>query len=784
MSQTEKHNRRSFFNSIRTRLTLTFIGLATVPLLLIGIVLGYRSFQTQQQEAIDTQQARGDQIATEIETIVEKLELNLRFLVEVRRITEVPTEEQRSLLQETRFFETAFDELILLSPDGQVLQSVSRFGGSSLEDYTNQAVFTAPLQERTTYYSPIEFDVNTGEPLMTIAIPISRRGEFQGVLVAETRVKAIQDVIIALDIADGEDIYIVDSQSRIVAHRDLTKVLNEDTFDVPNKAGIATGLGGENVVLATAKITLNDQELIVVTEKSTSEALADSINNVLIVVAITLFAVAVAAALGFGAVQQIVRPITQLASTAQKIEEGDLEQRVDVKSADEIGDLARSFNSMTNQLRQTVQNLEQIVEDRTLDLQLAVEMSRQISTQLDPAKLVNELVNMTKQSFNLYGVHVFLLDEEHQQLVLRAGAGDYTDGQLPTETVLDMNAKPSLIAETARSKQIVNVKDVRHSQDYLAISNLPEVRSEMGVPIVRGDRLYGVLDLCSQEADRFQENDERVMSIFARNVAVAFENGQLFAEARVAREDAEKANRIKSQFLANMSHELRTPLNAILNFTEFVADGVLGEVNEKQIETLQKAISSGEHLLSLINDILDLTKIEVGMMELFIQDVDLNKTLESVLATTKGLVKNKPEVTLESEIEENLPVLQGDKRRLRQVFLNLLSNAVKFTPKGTIKLKAYTENEEIVVYIKDSGIGIAPEDLQMVFESFRQAEKALSAAAGTGLGLPISQHFVEAHGGRIWLESEVNVGSTFYVALPIQAPANIATADTSSPAEN
>lgn len=779
MSQQQVKKQRSFFDSIQTRLALTFIGLATIPLILIGSVLGYRNFQTQRQEAIDTQQARGDQIATEIETIVEKLELNLSFLVEVRRLPELTTDEQEQLLRETRFFETSFDELILLDANGQVTQRVSRFGGSSVDDLSAEDKFNIPATQRTTYYGAIEFDPNTGEPLMTIAVPIEARDQFLGVLVAETRIKAIQDVIVRLEINDSEDIFIVDNQSRVIAHRDLTRVLNGETFSPPSEAGITTGLSDESVVLTTTSITLNEQHLIVVTEKTTSEALADSINNVLIVAGITVLALLIAAALGVGAVQQIVRPITNLARTASLIESGDLSQQVEVNSRDEIGDLGRSFNSMTTQLRQTVENLEQIVEARTLDLQLAVEMSRQISTQLDPDKLVNELVNMTKQSFNLYGVHVFLLDEETQQLNLRAGVGEYSDGKEPAETFLTLDAQPSLIAETARSGKIINIGDVTQSKDYLAIKNLPDIRSEMTVPIVRGDKLYGVLDLCAREVDKFQENDERVMSIFARNVAVAFENGRLFVEARAAREEAEKASKIKSEFLANMSHELRTPLNAILNFTEFVADGVLGEVNDKQIETLQKAISSGEHLLSLINDILDLTKIEVGMMELFIQDVDLNQQLESVLGTIKGLVKNKPDVTLTSEIEANLPILQGDKRRLRQVFLNLLSNAVKFTPKGTIELKTYTEDGQIIAYIKDSGIGIASEDLELVFESFRQAEKSLTATAGTGLGLPISKHFVEAHGGKIWLESTPNVGTTFYVALPIQVPQVIAPADIS-----
>jgi signal transduction histidine kinase len=234
-----------------------------------------------------------------------------------------------------------------------------------------------------------------------------------------------------------------------------------------------------------------------------------------------------------------------------------------------------------------------------------------------------------------------------------------------------------------------------------------------------------------------------------------------------ARNIAENADRIKSEFLAHMSHELRTPLNAILNFTAFVADGLMGDVNEEQIDTLQKVMDSGNHLLILINDILDISKIEAGMMNLFVEEVDLNVTLKGTFSTAKGLIKDTP-VELVAEIDDNLPPILGDKRRIRQIFLNLVSNAVKFTPEGQIVIQAHQKNGEIHIAVKDSGIGIAPEDRPLVFQAFRQAQHDLRNITGTGLGLPICKHFVEAHGGKLWLESEVGVGSTFFITLPIE----------------
>lgn len=239
-------------------------------------------------------------------------------------------------------------------------------------------------------------------------------------------------------------------------------------------------------------------------------------------------------------------------------------------------------------------------------------------------------------------------------------------------------------------------------------------------------------------------------------------------QLEAAKSEADEANRTKSRFLASMSHELRTPLNSILNFSELVADGDLGDVNAEQADALREVVSNGEHLLSLINDILDLTKIEVGMMELMLEPVDMNTVLTSVLATVKGLMKEKPTLELVTDIQADLPSLQGDKRRLRQICLNLLSNAVKFTPQGTITLSAHREDGQLHLFVKDTGVGIASEEQGMIFESFKQGAHGLQTSTGTGLGLPITRHLVEAHGGTLWLESAKGQGATFHVKLPVK----------------
>jgi signal transduction histidine kinase len=238
-------------------------------------------------------------------------------------------------------------------------------------------------------------------------------------------------------------------------------------------------------------------------------------------------------------------------------------------------------------------------------------------------------------------------------------------------------------------------------------------------------------------------------------------------ETEAARQRAEHSDKVKSSFLASMSHELRTPLNAVINFTKFVAKGQLGPVNQEQQETLYEVVDSAKHLLNLINDVLDMSKIESGTLTLFVVDnVDMGSIVNQVCSTGKGLLADKP-VEIHSSIEEDLPRIRGDRQRLVQIFLNIMSNACKFTEEGTITVKAYRRDDDIVIAMTDTGPGIAPEDLSIVFEAFKQTESGLRQGGGTGLGMPITKNLVEAHGGHIGLESQPGKGTTFMITLPI-----------------
>ena len=259
-----------------------------------------------------------------------------------------------------------------------------------------------------------------------------------------------------------------------------------------------------------------------------------------------------------------------------------------------------------------------------------------------------------------------------------------------------------------------------------------------------------------------------LLNTFATQSALAIQNARLFREIEDKSAQLEVATQHKSEFLANMSHELRTPLNAVIGFSEVLLERMFGDLNPKQDEYLQDILSSGRHLLSLINDILDLSKIEAGRMELELTTFDLPVALDNALTLVRERA-TRHGIRLDLAVDDRVGAVVGDERKIKQVILNLLSNAVKFTPEGgRVTVRALPAGDAVEVAVSDTGIGIAPEDREAIFEEFRQVGSDYARKReGTGLGLTLARKFVELHGGTIRVESEVGRGSTFTVALPV-----------------
>jgi signal transduction histidine kinase len=292
-------------------------------------------------------------------------------------------------------------------------------------------------------------------------------------------------------------------------------------------------------------------------------------------------------------------------------------------------------------------------------------------------------------------------------------------------------------------------------------------RALLSVPLLREDQIIGSLSFNRKAPGEFPPEVVEVLKTFATQSALAIQNARLFREIADKSAQLEAASRHKSEFLANMSHELRTPLNAIIGFSEILAERMFGDINEKQTEYLQDILESGRHLLSLINDILDLSKIEAGRMELELSEFDLPTAIENALILVRERASRRG-IRLGSTVDERLGMIGGDERKVKQVLLNLLSNALKFTREGgRIDVGARLEDGVAEVSVADTGVGIAPADQEAVFEEFRQVGAADKKAEGTGLGLALSRKFIELHGGRIWVKSEPGTGSSFTFTLPL-----------------
>jgi len=425
--------------------------------------------------------------------------------------------------------------------------------------------------------------------------------------------------------------------------------------------------------------------------------------------------------------------------------------------------LFRELQARTQELTRSVDQLTALGE-----------VGRVVSSTLDLENVLTTIVSRAVQLSGLDGGVLFEYDEAAEEFVHRAAAE--TGGVLAqARRGVRYRRGEGALGQTAITLQPVQVSDITvpGAYDSRVRGNLIEsgVRAILAVPMVHQGRLIGCLGVTRNTPGAFQAETIDLLRTFATQSALAIQNARLFREIEDKSRQLEVASQHKSEFLANMSHELRTPLNAIIGFSEVLTERMFGELNEKQAEYLKDIYASGTHLLSLINDILDLSKIEAGRMELELTDFDLPTALESALTLVRERAGRRG-IALQTSIDERVGEVRADERKIRQVVLNLLSNAIKFTPEsGRIEVRAVPGESLVEVSVSDTGVGIAPEDQDAVFEEFRQVGTAEKKAEGTGLGLALCRKFIALHGGRIWVKSEVGQGATFTFTLPVRRSA-------------
>ena len=404
------------------------------------------------------------------------------------------------------------------------------------------------------------------------------------------------------------------------------------------------------------------------------------------------------------------------------------------------------------------------------ELEVLGEVGRAVSSTLDLETVLATIIRRANQlSGTDFGV-IYEYDEATERFRLRAteNLDDDLVGLLRSTPLARWEGAMGRAAEAREPVQIPDILDEGAYQSSVREALVRTGhRALLAVPLLREDTIIGALVVARKAPGAFAPEVVELLKTFATQSVLAIQNARLFREIADKSAQLEVADRHKSEFLANMSHELRTPLNAVIGFSEVLLERMFGEVNDKQAEYLQDILSSGRHLLSLINDILDLSKIEAGRMELELASFDLPTAVDNALTLVRERA-SRHGIILGLGVDAQVGQIVADERKVKQVLVNLLSNAVKFTPEGgRVEVAVARANGSVEVSVSDTGIGIAAEDQEAIFEEFRQVGSDYARKReGTGLGLPLAKRFVELHGGRLWVKSEVGRGSTFTFSLP------------------
>src|SRR5215831_4370532 len=432
------------------------------------------------------------------------------------------------------------------------------------------------------------------------------------------------------------------------------------------------------------------------------------------------------------------------------------------KLKDSYANLEAMVEARTHELEQSTRELEQSV----LELRALGEVSQAVNSTLNLEDVLTTIVAKAVQLSSTVAGSIYVFDK-HEKFELRATYGMDSATIAAFTGHFDTGSRYVDLALTRLEPvQIPDFGDEPASltRDLILDSGY---RAVLIAPLLWQDRIIGLLVVRRKEPGAFPKTTVDLLKTFAAQSVQAIQNARLFGELHEKSSQVEIESRHKSQFLANMSHELRTPLNAILGYTELVLDRIYGDIPDRMRGVMERVEINGRHLLRLINDVLDLTKIEAGQLTLEMTDYSLKNVVEGVLDTVEPLAAEK-RIMLKGEISPNLPLARGDERRIAQVLLNLVGNAIKFTDSGEVLVRASKMDRSLVIAVRDTGSGISEADQGKIFDEFQQADNSsIRTRGGTGLGLSIAKRIIEMHGGGIWVESTLGQGSTFSFTLPI-----------------
>jgi signal transduction histidine kinase len=759
-----------------------FVGLVTGVLLINAALDLYFVYQDNRRASIEVQKEKAEAAAQKIESFVREIEHQLGWVTQVQWAA-LPAEQRH--LDYVRLLRQvpAITELMQIDPQGHEQLRVSRLSMDMMAsniDRSTEPAFVEAMANRV-YFGPVYFRKGS-EPYLTMAVTHSGRS---GVTIAEINLKLIWDVVSQLRIGRDGYAYVVDRLGRLVGHPDISLVLRGT--DMSRLAQVAAALtsGGQDagtvdarnragVSVLSAHAAIPALGWLVFVEVPTLEAQQPVIDTGLRALALLVLGLLIAGGAGALMARRLVVPIRALQRGAERIGGGELHHRLAIRTGDELEALAEQFNRSAAALEESYSGLEQKVEERTAELRESLDQQtatadvlRVISQSPTDVQPVLRAVTAAARRFcGATDALIVLRNKADSVIAAHDGLLTASVGRRRPVSIGNLAGRAMLDGLTIHVPDSA-LLDPKEYADAMAMAREHNWRAAVAAPMLREGVAIGTILLRKTEPGAFTPRQVELLRTFAAQAVIAIENVRLFTEIQEKSHQLEVASQHKSQFLANMSHELRTPLNAILGYTEMMADGLYGDVGEKAQGVLERVQSNGRHLLGLINDVLDLSKIEAGQLVLAIEEYSVADMVATVLSATESLARAK-NLKLGSAVAPGLPTGRGDARRLTQVLLNLVGNAIKFTDHGGVEIKAARPGDRFEIAVVDTGPGIAPADQARIFDEFQQLDNTSTRRkGGTGLGLSISRHIVELHGGRIAVESEVGRGSTFRISLPV-----------------
>jgi signal transduction histidine kinase len=764
-----------------------FVAVVSVALLINGGLEIWFSYQEHKGALIRIQREQADAAAAKIGQFVKEIESQLGWTTQLP--WSASTIEQRRfdglrLLRQV----PAITELSMVDASGKEQLRVSRLAmdvvGSGV-DLSKEPKFAEAMAKKV-YYGPVYFR-RESEPYMTLSLAGTRRDA--GVSIAEVNLKLIWEVISKIKVGERGYAYAVDAQGRLIAHPDISLVLrNTDLSALQQVKAARAGEAGapENVQIAentqakrvlTAHAPVAPLGWLVFVEMPLDEAYAPLYGSMQRTTLVMLGALFLAALAGMFLARRMIVPIQTLRAGAARIGSGDFRKRITIQTGDEVEALAEEFNDMASRLQESYSDLERKVDARTRALARSVEelralglVTKAVNSTLELETVLSTIVTTAVQLSGTEAGAIYVYSSRKQRYRLRGTYGmsdDLVQGIRSQATHLGDTA----IGEAVAKREPLQIADLR-DEPPSPVRDLvlgAGYRSVLIVPLLRPDQVVGALVVRRSEPGEFPRSTIDLLTTFAEQSVLAIQNARLFSEIDEKSRELELASQHKSQFLANMSHELRTPMNSVLGFTEMLADGLYGPLPDRAKAALAKVQANGKHLLGLINDVLDLSKIEAGQLTLALDNYSLKQVVQSVVSSTEALARAKG-IPLTASVPDGLPMGYGDDRRITQVVLNLVGNAIKFTDAGSVELSAKALDGSFELCVRDTGPGIPRDQQARIFEEFQQVDDSSTRKkGGTGLGLAISKRIVEMHGGSIDVESELGVGSTFRVTLPVRA---------------